>query len=259
MKICSVCEKQLGLKAHKTCDGFICDDCLKYIPYRVKLREADEKYLKKLCAQGKERAADFETTAYLGDLYLDSVHGMFCYSPKGKNGTPLSLGDVYRITELKEIGLYATNIRNIGSSKPKVICDIKLTVATDSIRQDYKIAGNKNCLITKNGEGELTCTEPADVTMIRSMLNQMIDDLRTGMMKQLSDIMRMQEIAENKPKYLKDKEWALGVLFLANRDYSEDEIKAQYRKLSRMFHPDVNPEISGEYMETLNKAYSILR
>ena len=258
MKVCSVCEKQLGMIAHKTSDGFICDDCLKYVPAHIKLKEADEKYLKKIYHEGRERAEGFEATAYLGDLYLDSVHGMFCCSKKGKNGTPLLLGDVYKITELKEIGLYTSNIRNIGSNRPKVICDVKLRVVTDKVNREYLIAKSKNCLIS-SANGELTCTEPADVTMIRSMFNQMIEDQRDGMMKQLGEIIRMKEIAENKPKHLQDKEWALGVMFLANKEHSEDEIKSQYRKLSKMFHPDVNPDISGEYMETLNKAYSILR
>lgn len=259
MKVCSLCEKQLGLMANKTADGFICDDCLKYISYRVKTKDADEKYLKKVYSEGKERAKGFEATAYLGNLYLDSVHGMFCYSAKGKNGTPASLGDVFKLTELKEIGLYITNVRNTGQNKPNVLCDVKLKVTTDKVNEVFTVISNKNCIVTPKGDGEYTVSEPVEVSMIRSMLNQMIDDLHSGMMKQLGEILKMQELAANKPKIRQDKEWALGVMFLANKDYSDEEIKAQYRKLSRVFHPDVNPNMSSEYMEMLNNAYAILK
>ena len=47
------------------------------------------------------------------------------------------------------------------------------------------------------------------------------------------------------------------VLGLTN-DSSESEIKNQYRKLAKQYHPDKNPDSSEEKMAQINKAYEVL-
>ena len=47
------------------------------------------------------------------------------------------------------------------------------------------------------------------------------------------------------------------ILGLTN-DSSESEIKNQYRKLAKQYHPDKNPDSSEEKMAQINKAYEVL-
>ena len=47
------------------------------------------------------------------------------------------------------------------------------------------------------------------------------------------------------------------ILGLTN-DSSESEIKNQYRKLAKLYHPDRNPDSSEEKMSQINKAYEVL-
>ena len=47
------------------------------------------------------------------------------------------------------------------------------------------------------------------------------------------------------------------ILELTN-DSSESEIKNQYRKLAKQYHPDRNKDSSEEKMAQINKAYEVL-
>ena len=253
LKQCAVCGKETR-RAFHVCGGYICPECRKYIPEKVDVRHSDTDYLKELYEKRKAVADAFEATAYIGGLYLDNVHCMICYSRNGWNGKPLSLGDVYKITELKEISLHLANVKNVGSRIPRIFCDIKLKIKTADIDTDYLIAKGKRCRVQEIENGNISFSEPADVAVIREMLRQMFDDVFTGLERKLEDILKYKELAES----LKDTRWAKGILFLADKEYTAEEIKTQYRKLCKMFHPDLNPDLPDDYMQMLNKAYDIL-
>lgn len=253
MKQCAVCHSETK-KAFRIYNGFICPECRKYIPEKVNIKNSDVDYLKELYEKRKEIADMFEPTAYIGNLYLDNVHCMICYSKRGWKGAPLSLGDVYKITELKEISLHLANVKNIGSRIPRILCDVKLKIKTSDIDTEYVIVKGKHCQVQEVKDGNINFKEPADVAVIRAMLQQMFDDVFHGLEQKLKDILKFKELSDN----LKDTRWAKGVLFLADEEYTAEEIKAQYRKLCKIFHPDLNPDLPDDYMQMLNKAYAIL-
>lgn len=53
------------------------------------------------------------------------------------------------------------------------------------------------------------------------------------------------------------RSWALGVMHLTEAA-SADEIRQQYRKLSRMWHPDRSPELGDGFIKDLNRAREVL-
>lgn len=253
MKQCVVCHKE-SKRAFRIYNGFICPECRKYIPEKVNVKSSNADYLKELCEKRREIADLFEPTAYIGSLYLDNVHCMICYSKHGWKGTPLSLGDVYKITELKEISLHLANVKNIGSRIPRIVCDIKLKIKTADIDTEYVVARGKKCRVQEIENGNINFSEPADVAIIREMLRQMFDDVFAGLERKLEDILKYKELSDN----LKDTRWAKGILFLDDEEYTAEEVKMQYRKLCKIFHPDLNPDLPDDYMQMLNKAYAIL-
>lgn len=260
MKRCSVCGEKAGLLSHKIYEGVICKECLKRIPDCISLKHTDEHFLRRMVNRSKEREKAFEPTSFYGGLYLDSVHSMLCYSKNGIGGYPLSFGDIYTVKELKELGLYITNVRDVGKSYVDIRCDVKLKVTTEDIHGEYLVIRNRQCPVFKNAEGKYDCHDPAELVMIQNMLTQMIEDVSYGYNRRIAKMRLLQEMAEQelKPKEQQDKEWARGVLFLENKDCSIEEIKRQYRELCRFYHPDIHPELSEEYMKKLNKAYAIL-
>ncbi len=54
-----------------------------------------------------------------------------------------------------------------------------------------------------------------------------------------------------------DRSWALRVLGLSARDPSPNEIRDQYRRLMRRYHPDINPD-GLEAAKEINEAYGVL-
>lgn len=108
----------------------------------------------------------------------------------------------------------------------------------------------------------LDVTEPKRLTMFRSLFYQMIDDTRFQILKKLQDIQKLKEMeaesVKKKTASKQDMEWARGVLFLENTECSPEEIKKQQKKLMRMFHPDIHPELGDDYAKKINKAAEIL-
>jgi len=255
-RICSLCGEKVGLSAYKIADGCICKSCKNYISDHIFLSEANEYYLKEMYERNKARAKKFEATTYYGNLYIDNMNNMVCYSEKGKKGTPLCFGDIYHITEFREIGLFCTNPKNLGRESLRIVCDVKFKVVTKDISAEYLVAHNRPCKVQKIDKDEVKFEFPAEVLMIKNVLMQMTDNTFFEMKRKIEDIQRMKEFVTSATL---EKEWARGILFLDNIDCTPEEIKSQYKKLSKMFHPDVNPEFSDEYMKKINDAYSILQ
>ena len=47
-------------------------------------------------------------------------------------------------------------------------------------------------------------------------------------------------------------------ILIENKSFTVNEIKNQYRKLAKQYHPDRNKDSSEEKMAQINKAYEIL-
>lgn len=255
MKKCVICNEKAGFFSKRITDGCICSKCIAYIPERVKLRYADTEYLTGIYNTNKEKQKKFNWTASYGSLFIDSTHGMFCISKKIKKDNPMEFGDIYFITDLLEIALYCTDVRNIGTKTNKIVCNVKMRAKTNESSNEYSIRQNERCSFTHIGNGSLECNEPEKFIMFRNMFNQMIDNVRFNLLNKLDDIQRMKK---NINAFEDNREWAKGVLFLDDKNYSLETIKRHRNILIRQFHPDISSDYGTEFAEKINKAYDIL-
>lgn len=260
MKRCALCGNKAEVFSKSVQDGVICNNCRRYIPSSIVLTSATTGFLKEMRELGIKHEKEFEVTTFYGKLYLDNIHGLICYSKHGKKGRPTDFGDVYEIADLKSFGLFMSNPKDIGKSTPNVVCDVKVSFKTDLIAAQYIIAQNKRCRIIVNDEKERLCEEPAELVVIRHLVYQMLDDKIYGLIAKTAEIQRLVELAKQPlPIDQKELEWAKGAMLLDDKRFTTDNIKAQYRKLCRMFHPDIHPELPDDDMAMLNKAYETLR
>lgn len=226
----------------------------------IDLKASDTDYLLPLYQRNKELAKRLEATCQYGELFLDTVHGLFCFSKGNKNGEPVHYGDIFSVTELTEVGIYMDDIRNIGQNTNKIVCSIKMRVKTKEVFMEYLVASNEGCKFTQNGN-KLDVTEPEKLTLFRNVFNQMIDDVLGRLLKKLEDIRKLKAYTdelENTPQAC-ELNWARGVLFLEQGESSPEVVKKQYKELMRIFHPDLHPELGDAYAQKLNKAYEILK
>lgn len=261
MKNCILCKEAAGVFAYKAYNGVICRKCRNYLPMHIDLKASDTDYLLPLYQKNKELAKRFEATCQYGELYLDSVHGLFCFSKGSKNGNPANLGDIFAITDLIETGLYIDDIKNIGQNTNKIICNVKMRVKTRSISVEYLVAANEPCKFTQGKGNKLDVTEPEKLTLFRNIFNQMIDDVLGRFLKKLEDIRKLKAYTdelENTPQ-ASELNWARGVLFLEKEECTPELVKQRYRELMRLFHPDLHQDLPDMYAQKLNRAYEILK
>lgn len=257
MNPCIVCNGKTNIFSEKTADGRICRKCRAYIPASVQLRYADAEYLKDLYKANKGKQKRFDCTAAYGNLFIDSLHGTFCISRTSKNGKPLEFGNIHSVTELTEIALYCTDVQNIGVKSNKIVCSVKMRMKTNETIEEYLICKNEpcSCKRSKTNIGMLEWNEPDRLVMFRNMFNQMIENVRYGLLKKLNDIQQAKKAIND---YEYNKEWAKGILFLDDKDCSIETIKRHRNILIRQFHPDVSPEYGAEFAEKINKAFDIM-
>lgn len=254
-KKCFICES-LSRFSKKVYGGYICRNCLVYIPSHIQIKHTDKDDLKAFYKEGKERAEHFEHTSSYGKLFIDSTHGSFCISQRVKGDKPLHLGDIFFVTELLEVALYCTNVRKVGSrNNISIVCDIRLRVKTDKISKEFIVKRAEKCSFTFQ-DNQIEWKEPDQMTMFRNIFNQMIDNVRFALLKKLDDI---QTIKKAIKEYDEDTEWAIGILFLDKNDLSLERIKKHRNILIKQFHPDLFPNSeSVEFATKINKAYNIL-
>lgn len=256
---CILCDSPVTfLNRHKSYNGYICKDCLSFIPASVtaNLKSATTDYLKKVCDNNKLKAHDFDTTASYEGIYIDSIHGLFCYSSKGTKETPAEFKDIYRVEELTEVGIYCSDVRNIGKTQNIVVCDIHFKICTEDIRTDFTISHRKKCTYKVKGD-KIEWVEPAELSMFRNLFNQMIDNVAVGLLHKLKKISEFQSLLE---KVNVSEDWAKGVLFIGkDEEYTPNLVKTRRNELVKIFHPDRNSPFSDTKIASqINEAYRIL-
>lgn len=253
---CVVCGNKTGFfSSSKTYDGRICNNCRAYIPSEVCLASADADRLKEFYKESNRRKALFFNTASYGSLYIDSVHNMLCISNKSKRGYPLRYGNIYFVSELSEMALYCSDV--VQKSPYRIECRVKLRISADSFSGEFVVASNEKCCFKRVDKDTLRVSEPSKVTFFRCMLNQMIDNERVGLTKQLEALHKLKSALSEAEA---SKEWAKGILFLeSNVPCSLEDVKHQRNMLVRIFHPDLNTDFSNaEITAQINKAYEAL-
>ena len=253
---CAICNEKAGILPAKIYNGHICHHCRSLLPYNIVLKTAEAGYLQEICEKNAKKKKVFETTAYLGDLYLDSIHNMFCVSKRKRKGEPLDFGEVHYVNELTGIALVCSNVRNIGTNgRDNVVCDIKFAFEVDGEAKDFIVERNRRCYFTYKGN-QLDWSEPAEMQVFRSMIDQMIDTVCDNLLERLA---AMQEAAKTLEAGLpKPESWARGVLFIDEKtELTAELIKGRYRLLMKIFHPDSGFE-HKEVSEMLNQAKDTL-
>lgn len=262
MKECILCKEAAGRFAHKAYNGMVCRKCRKYLPMSIYLKGSDTDFLMPLYLKNKRFAEQFTATSRYGELFLDSVHGLFCFSRKSQiDGEPSYYGDIFSVTELTEVGIYMDDVKNVGQNTNRITCNVLMLVKTKDIHMKYLVTSGETCKFTKVSGNKLDITEPERLTLFRNLFYQMIDDSLGQLLKKLEDIRRLKAYTdelENTPQAC-ELNWARGVLFLEKEECSPDAVKQRYRELMRLFHPDLHPELDDAYAQKLNKAYEILK
>lgn len=220
------------------------------------LRAASKDYLTGLYKINQRKREYFTCTASYGNLYIDSVHGMFCISRRSKNSMPMDFGDLYAIEELTEAALYCTNIRNIGTRYNQIVCDVKMRIRTKAGCVEYLIRSKEHCTYRRSMHDSrvLECDEPATLVMFRRIFNQMIENVRSGILRKLEEIQQAKAAIRELDK---KTEWAKGVLMLDD-DYTLEAAKRNRNILIKTFHPDVFGEKGTAFAEKINRAYNII-
>jgi hypothetical protein len=251
MKICILCGKETKF-GKKSCDGYICKDCRKYVPQGLDLSGAELAFLKPIYEENKRKAKDFETTSKYGMLYLDGVHNLFCLSKGGKS--PNEFHTIYHISELTKASLFISDIRNIGTSSNRVVCNTKIAFQTEKSSTECILVQNETCPFTVKGD-HLECHEPPTLSAVRCLFNQMIENEYYGAEKKLK---RLWEIREEL-RTLDGEEWARGIFFFEKDEkITKDELRQRRKELMKIYHPDNGMENGEEFSARINRAYQIL-
>ena len=275
MQTCELCGKNIRFRRKKTARGYICRDCFDLIPSWVDISCAEKDELSLAKEFTEQRNKEFNFTASYQNLYIDGVHNMFALSC-GK--CPLSVKrtkhfkDIFYISELREVGIFCTNLRNIGKNSDCVVCDVKFRYKAEIkdfpkkiIEREIPLGSNVECLYDYQGNGKIDCREPAVITTFRALFNQMIDNEIDGIKEKLEFIQNAKSlIDENQksiPRSFKSTDWARGVLFFQdNEPIDIQKLKKRRNEIIKIYHPDMGKSDDANAVSTLIlEAYEILK
>ena len=203
MGMCIICGKEAGVLSQKTKKGHVCKECASYVPYNVNISSASADYLNNTVSVNKEKAKQFECTASYGNLYIDAVRNMFLISRKANKGESLEFGHICRIEECEELGLFCTDIKNVGKSSNFVVCTIKLRVKErNKDSRDYIVLVGESCSFkpSKVDRTMLECKEPEKLSVFRNMFNQMVDNAIFAMARKLDYLNELKRAVDTATK-----------------------------------------------------------
>lgn len=253
---CEICEKDIPIKdiitlsVGKLQSGVICKECRKHFPSVLCLSDYEPHMVRSIVEYEKEKAANFDCTARLGNLYLDEMNLKFAYSISGKE-TPKEKCNVFAVQDIEELVLSLSEPVVI---KEKVYCDILLTVYIKSpyIRFCRPIKKKVMCSCKRQDEKTIKFEEPKELYIIRCLFNQMIANSVSEMKKLLYLQGKYREqLADSNLKRAE-------ILFMLDEDYTYDDVKRSRNLLMKAFHPDVS-EFDDKYAKKINDAFNILR
>ena len=256
MKSCLICNKKINFGGKRATDGFVCKECSRLIPSWVDISVSDKEHLTEAYNSTLEKKNRFRCTASYGKLEIDGVNNLLCIRKNKHDYT-----DIYYVSELKQVGLFCTNLRNTGQQSDHVTCNVKFRLAlTNGASKEITIATNETCPYEFVGNGQIECREPVSVTAFRALFNQMIDNEVASIEEKLSFIRKTKPLLSESEK---TEEWARGVfLFDKNEPIDAGVLKQRRNSLIKLYHPDVgNPlfEDNNLVTEMIISAYNILK
>lgn len=249
MNECIICKGKAGAFSKKSLRGMVCKNCLEFIPKGTPLEVTEDSALRAMYEDNKIKAKTFEATASFGDLYIDQTKGMFCISKRSKKEQPLDFNHVYTPYELRGIGLYCSDVRNIGTNSNKIVCDVKFKVQTDTVNTEFVIARGKDCPFKIVGD-EIKYSEPAELGMFRTMIDQMLEGnvIRYAKMLERVCILKVAITKEQRNIW-----WARGIMcFTEDETLTDNMCENRYNELTDQYHSDKTK------LALLRNAYHIL-
>lgn len=258
MSECILCKKKANLFAKKISDGLVCADCQRFISPNTAFSAENRDHLEKVIEKNKKLSEIFDYTTNYGNLYLDAIHSMFCVSRKeDKQGEPTEFGEIYYIEDLKSVGLFCANVKNIGSNgRDRIVCDVKFKYTTKDVSREYIIAKKQACSYEYRSGSQLEWNEPGDFQVFRNTFDTILKGVYDVWIKRLENLEEMKEIAGKGEHNLS---WAKGVLFISPDDeVSQADIKERRNKLVKIFHPDMTKTGDAAIALQINEAYKML-
>ncbi len=185
---CVICGKETGPFAPKTKAGPVCKECVAFVPYKTNVSSTSVDSLKKMVDANRDKAKQFQCTASYGNLYIDTLHNLFLISRKSDKGSPLEYGQIWHISDCEEVGIFCTDIKNIGKSSNYIVCTIKLRVKErHKNSEDFIVLIGEKCSFKPSAVDHtlLECREPEKLSVFRNMFNQMVDNALFAMARKL--------------------------------------------------------------------------
>ena len=242
MRQCILCNEKAGILSKKCRDGYVCKKCGTYLPKDLKWESRER--LMEMRKENQRKSEIFTVTNKYGDLYIDTVNSMYCVTRSNKSGKPTKFDEIHYINELKRVGLYCTNVRNVGTTTNDVRCDVKFMAVTNKADRVYDIKTNIRCNYKVNGKS-LDWEEPADFQVFRSIFDNLIKQTYSSWNDMCNGL------------HSKNYDKAYGILFL-DEDATKDDIKKRRNQLVKIFHPDNGKYGDIEIVRQINDAYEIL-
>lgn len=262
MSECCLCNGEANIFSKQSLRGKVCGNCYSYISPWVDIKVTEPDILRKIRDDNIEKFKEFEVTSSYGTVYADEIHNIFCISNKEKKGKPAEYNNIHRISELKEISLFCTDLKKISDNDIK--CNIKLRIITKDIFGDIKnvaplsgefpVKSNESFLREEVGN-KILYSEPLLLCAFRSVIDQMIENEYIASREKLKRIAEFDNILLEM-----GKNYARGILFLdRDSDFSADILKERRNFLIKIFHPDRNTDFADTAITALiNDAYNTL-
>lgn len=226
----------------KTADGYICTDCFSYIPTVINYKDCSQIRLDRMIEKNKEYRKRFTTTTSFGSLFLDNVHKMFCISRKHKNDEPQELCNIFPASEIKEIGFYCKDPRNIGTNTNIVVCDIEFYLKTDEAIIKEVVSKNERCAFKRVGD-KLEWEEPGIVIMVRAIMDQMLRDELNHLVEKLDRLQMSDRMIRSEG------------LMMLHDTYNKEELNERYELLKDIMSHCEDEELRNAILNRLKEAY----
>jgi hypothetical protein len=247
---CIICGESVGLSGTKLKNGKICKTCTSKLP-SLMLDGApylQEHTMRHAITYVGEKLEKFDATASYGQLHIDEIHGLFAISDGlTKTDKPKSGNNVFSIYDLTEIGLYCTSPR---TDRGNVLVDVEFKCVINSPRIAFKkiIKKGVHCKIKRVDSQHVEWEEPADMSMFRTLFNQMLT----------SALERINTMLCGKTVHQCELEHAKAVMMVPD-NYTKEDLKKSRRLLMKVYHPDRarDDDVTRE-SQIINNAYDLL-
>lgn len=251
---CSLCGNTTTfIRGKKMLGGYLCKDCKRLMPYGINFRKTEYSDMKDLLLENKRLRDIFNYTGIYGNLYIDSMNNIFCYSERfNKKGDPLDFGQIHHVSELTGVGMYCTNLKNIGKyGADKIVCDVVFKIKTKKLEEQYVIKKATECKHYYEGR-KVEWNEPGDFLVFRKLFEDMLDNWCTGLADKVERMLKLQELGNS------GEDWAKGILFIGKDETITPELlKKRRNQMMKLFHPD-NGNGDAEISSMVNEAYKSL-